>query len=93
MRLALVALVGFLAVSTSGLVDLLVPEPCAITESTPDDHGDCGTACIRCHCGSPAIHFGALQLASQTLFPTDFEAPVQTAAAGIPSEILHVPLS
>ena len=93
MRLALVALVGFLAFSTSGFLDLLVPEPCAISESSSGEHGDCGAACVRCHCGTPAIHFGAPQLASALPGTTDFDPPVQVAAAGSPSEILHVPLA
>lgn len=93
MRLALVALVGFLAFSTGGFLDLLVPEPCAITESASEEDSDCGPACARCHCGAPVVHFGAPQLASQTPFATDFDPPVQSAASGSPSEILHVPLS
>ena len=92
MRLALVALVGFLAVSTSGFLDLLVPEPCAVTESSSQGHGDCGTACVRCHCGTPVVQFNVPQLAPQTFVAADFDPPMQTAAAGSPSEILHVPL-
>ena len=93
MRLALVGLVGFLALSTGGFLDLFVPEPCTITESASEDHGDCGAACVRCHCGTPVVHLGAPQLAPQAPSATDFEAPVQSAAAGSSAEILHVPLS
>jgi hypothetical protein len=90
--LALIAVIGVLALSTSGVLDLVVAEPCAITESSASDDGACATTCVRCHCCAQSIEVFAAKLLSVRLpLVTRSVSPVNLVLAGAPSEILHVP--
>ena len=91
-RLVLVFLVGFLAISTGGLLELAFPEPCSTveSESSPAD-GACPPTCLRCHCTA------SFELVLQ---PDAVDAPAPSprwllpfavALAPVPFDILHVP--
>lgn len=91
-RLAVIAVIGVLTLSTSGVLDLVVPEPCAITESADSDDGACATTCVRCHCCAQSIEVFAAKLASVRLpLVTRSVSASNLILAGAPSEILHVP--
>lgn len=91
-RSALVLLVGFLTLSTGGLLELAFPEPCSVAESaaSPAD-GACPPTCVRCHCTASfelvlRVDAGSAPLASLKWLP-----PSAVVPAPIPLDILHVP--
>jgi hypothetical protein len=91
-RLVLLLLVGFLAISTGGLLELAVAEPCSTTESesSPAD-GACPPTCLRCHCTASfelVLHMDA----EDTPAPSPkWLPPSVVALALVPFDILHVP--
>lgn len=91
-RFALVLFVATMSISTSGLIDIVVPEPCSIEESTAQDDGACAATCVRCNCCARSIEVVTPRLASVQI-PLAAEAitSVSFVSAGSPSEILHVP--
>jgi len=92
LRLAFILAIGVLAVSTSGVLDLVVPERCAITESSTGDDGACATTCVRCHCCAQSIEILATKLTAVRLrMVTTPVSPINLILAGAPAEILHVP--
>ena len=91
-RLASVLVIGVLAVSTSGVLDLVVPEPCSITESAAGDDGACAATCVRCHCCAQSIEILSTKMPSIRLpLDTKSVSPSNLILVGAPSEILHVP--
>ena len=92
-RLALVLFVATLATSTSGVLDLALPEPCELGEaSSGQDDRDCAATCVRCTCCAQFIEIHA---ARPVVIATRGVADALTAFAFIPadnpSDILHVP--
>lgn len=89
-RLALMLVVGLLAVSGSGVIDLLAAEPCSITESSSTQDG-CAATCVRCHCTravEPAVHLAMSDAPPLSAEWLPFTLPVPLP---IPHDILHVP--
>jgi hypothetical protein len=91
-RFALFLLVGFLATSASGIVDLVAPEPCSFTEpvsSAPD--GTCPPTCVRCHCATPfdlVVHF---EVGDAVLLSPEWRVSGGVIPLFSPADILHVP--
>ena len=91
-RFALLLLVGFLATSASGIVDLVAPEQCSFTEpvsSAPD--GACAPTCVRCHCASAfdlVVHF---EVGDAVLLSPEWLVLVGMIPLPSPGDILHVP--
>jgi hypothetical protein len=91
-RLVLVFFVAALSLSASGVMDLVIPETCSITEAnTSQQHRDCSATCVRCHCGRSievsvyGVVTGHVPLVTEAIPPASF------VSTGNPSEILHVP--
>ena len=92
-RLVLLLFVATLATSISGTLDLAVPEPCPLGESSnSQDDQDCAATCVRCTCCAQSIEvlsaqpvFIALRISTELLSAFEF-VPTDD-----PSDILHVP--
>lgn len=91
-RLVLLMLVGFLAISTGGLLELAFAEPCstAESESSPAD-GACPPTCVRCHCTVSFELVLHLDAGSAPAASPKWLSPSAVALAPIPFDILHVP--
>lgn len=86
------AFVALLALSASGLADLVVPEPCQLVEVAGQPDSDCPATCVRCSCSPLAIEFLSARPASSPMFLVTESAPVRKfILPGIPAEVLHVP--
>ena len=92
-RFALALFVVALSVSTSGVLDLVVPEPCSIEEAgSLQDDGSCAPTCMRCNCCSRSIEVMTATLASAHLpIASEVLPAFAFVSSGSPSEILHVP--
>lgn len=91
-RLALLLLVGFLATSTGGILDLVLPEQCSPTESassTPD--GACPATCTRCHCTRAFDLVVSLEIVDAPLLGPEWLSPSSVVPQPIARDILHVP--
>jgi hypothetical protein len=91
-RLALVLLVGFLAASTAGVLDLVLPDPCSVVESgaSPID-GRCPPTCIRCHCTSAFDLAFLFELGDGSLLSANWRPFAPAAPQLFSHDILHVP--
>ena len=91
-RLALLLLVGFLAASTGGILDLVLPERCSPTESasSPSD-GACPATCIRCHCALAFNFVVHLDIVDVPLRSPEWLPASSVFPQPIPHDILHVP--
>lgn len=91
-RLVSVLLVGFLAISTGGLLELAVPEPCSPSESasTPQD-GACPPTCLRCHCTVSFEVVLQMDAGSAPAHSPEWLLPSAVVPTPIPLDILHVP--
>ena len=91
-RFTLFLLVGFLAISASGIVDLVAPEQCSFAEpvsAAPD--GACPPTCVRCHCATAfdlAVHF---EVGDALLLSSEWPVPASVIPLSSPGDILHVP--
>lgn len=92
-RFLLAAFVALIAVSTSGVMDLVVSEPCAIDEpANAQEDGNCAATCVRCNCCARSI-----EVAAVTPLSVHFSIPTETFpipdffSSASPAEILHVP--
>ena len=91
-RFALLVLVGFLATSASGIIELVAPEPCSFTEpvsSAPD--GTCPPTCARCHCAIAFDLVVLLEVGDALLLSPEWLAPAGVIPLSSPADILHVP--
>ena len=91
-RFTLFFLVGFLAISASGIVDLVAPEPCSFTEplsSAPD--GTCPPTCARCHCAIAFDLVVLLEVGDALPLSPEWLAPAGVIPLSSPADILHVP--
>ena len=93
-RVPVVLLVGFLVASVGGVLDCIVPEPCAIDESTSVPDGACPATCVRCNCCAQSVE--------TALKPAEVSVPfvsraivvlVEFLPLAVPQDILHVPRS
>ena len=90
-RLALVFFVTGLSISTSGVIELVIPEACSIEEAASSQDQDCSATCYRCHCGR-SIEVAAYSLiAAHVPLVAEPIPPTPFVLSGSPSEILHVP--
>jgi len=91
-RLILVLLVGFLAISTGGLLELAFEEPCstAESESSPAD-GACPPTCLRCHCTVSFELVLQMDAGSAPAHSPEWLPPSAVVPTPIPLDILHVP--
>ena len=92
-RLLLVLFVGLVSVSTSGVLDLVVPEPCSIEEDlNGTEDGDCAATCVRCNCCSRSIEVLAAAIVSVRINVSAHTVTIPDfTSSASPAEILHVP--
>lgn len=91
-RFALALFVTAISISTSGLIELVVPEPCSIEESGGPDDGACAATCVRCNCCARSIEIAAPGLSgAQVPLVSEVISAFSFVSSGSPSEILHVP--
>lgn len=92
-RFLLVTFVALIAVSTSGVMDLVVPEPCSIDEATNgQEDRDCAATCVRCNCCARSIEVAAVTILSVRLSIGAKTFPIpEFFSSASPAEILHVP--
>ena len=91
-QLALAAVVALLSINVSGVVSLLVDEPCAPYEVAGEDEGGCAPTCVTCGCCAQSIEpaFLTAEMSPAPVAPDVAAAP--TAVPTIdPRDILHVP--
>lgn len=91
-RLVLAFIVGLLSFSASGVVSLVVNEPCSTYERSGKDDGACPPTCVTCGCCAQAVDTVTVVVA------ISLEIPIADVAAFLPSlpdtsprDILHVP--
>ncbi len=92
-RFLLAVFVALITVSTSGVIDLIVPEPCSINEAANGrEDGNCAATCVRCNCCGRSVEVAGVTVLSVRLSITveTFSIPVFFSTAS-PAEILHVP--
>jgi len=91
-RFLLFLLVGFLAASSSGIVDLVAPEQCSFAEpvsSAPD--GACPPTCARCHCTAAFDLVVYFEVSDVLLLSPEWLVPPGVIPLTRPADILHVP--
>jgi len=87
-----VLLVGLLCATTSGVIELFVPERCTSEEAAaPGGDGACAPTCLRCHCARPFDVVVAVQLASVRFERSDWTEPVRDVLSPNPHDVFHVP--
>jgi hypothetical protein len=91
-RLFSALLVGLLSLTTGGIVELVLPEPCSASEAAPlPSDGTCPPTCVRCHCAR-AFDLVLLVRAADPATPApDWHPAVVSLPLPIPHDILHVP--
>ncbi|MQA29717.1 MAG: hypothetical protein GEU82_07750 [Luteitalea sp.] len=91
-RLVLLLLVGFLAITTGGILDLMLPEPCSPAESasSPAD-GACPATCIRCHCTRAFDLAFHLEVGDRAVLGSEWLPLSASVPQPIPRDIMHVP--
>lgn len=91
-RLALVLLVGLLSFSATGVVRLMVGEPCLAFTLSAEDDGNCPPTCVTCGCCAQAAEPAAIVVASSVDTPVPhFTAVLPAFLETDPRDILHVP--
>lgn len=92
-RFLLTAFVALIAVSTSGVIDLVVPEPCSIDEATNgQEDRDCAATCVRCNCCARSIEVAAVAVLSVRVSIGAETFPIPEFFSSVsPADILHVP--
>jgi hypothetical protein len=91
-RFGLFLLVGFLVASSSGALELLLPEPCSAAEfSSGREDRQCAPSCTRCHCASVFRLADAAPLIERPLTQPHAVIVPSIAPDGVPHAIWHVP--
>ena len=91
-RLALLFVVGILAVSASGLTGLVVNEPCTPFEQPGSYDGACPPTCVTCGCCAQAAEPGAFLVSATPDVPiADAPEILPSLPRTAPDDILHVP--
>jgi hypothetical protein len=91
-RLALLLLVAALSFSASGLMTVVVDEPCSPTESSSQRDTDCPPTCVTCGCCAQRAEVAGVTVT----FAPESVSTVQPALVvrvpdSEPQDILHVP--
>jgi hypothetical protein len=87
-----VLLVGLLCVTTSGAIELIVPERCTSEEAaSPAGDGACAPTCLRCHCARPFDVVASLQVVAIPRERVDWTEPTQAVVLPNPHDVFHVP--
>ena len=90
----MVLLVGLLCATTSGVLELMVPEQCVLEDaSSPVGDGACPPTCLRCHCARPYDVVMPLSIVEVLLEPAEWIEPVRPLPTPAPHDVLHVPRS
>jgi hypothetical protein len=91
-RLLTVLLVALVCTLSSGVLELIVPEPCA-TEAAASGaaDGNCPPTCLQCHCARPFDVTLPPLVADGALRPADPAAVAIATALAAPDDVLHVP--
>ena len=91
-RLLLVLLLGVLCATTSGVLELIVPEQCALeAAASPAGDGACPPTCLRCHCARPYDVVMAQAIVDVLLGPAEWIEPARAVPSPTPHDVLHVP--
>lgn len=91
-RLALLLLVGLLASTTGGILDLLLPEPCGAAESgTVPSDDTCPPTCVKCHCARAFDFVVQLHVATLPVIAPAWLPPAAPQSQLYSRDILHVP--
>ena len=91
-RLLLVVLVGLICATTSGVLELVVPEQCALESSaSPVSDGACPPTCLRCHCARPYDVVVPLSVVQILLETAEWAEPARAVPLPTPHDVLHVP--
>ena len=92
MRLALALLVTVLSFSASGLMSVLVDEPCSPTESSSQRDTDCPPTCVTCGCCTQPTEVARITVTFAPQSVSTLEpALVVRVSDSEPQDILHVP--
>ena len=92
MRLALALLVTVLSFSASGLMTVLVDEPCSPTESSSQRDTDCPPTCATCGCCVQPTEVARVMMTFAPESVTTVEPGlVARVPDSEPQDILHVP--
>jgi hypothetical protein len=90
--MALALLVGILSFSATGVVSLMLGEPCTAFSLSAEDDRDCPPTCVSCGCCTQAVETAAIVVASSPDTPVTQFAPVLPSFTDTqPRDILHVP--
>jgi hypothetical protein len=91
-RFASALLVGLLAFNASGVISLIVSEPCTGYELPGQDDGGCPPTCVTCGCCAQSIEPVAMPEAGAQARPVADVTAVPPAPLDLdPRDILHVP--
>jgi hypothetical protein len=91
-RFGLVFVVSLLAASASGVLAIIVAEPCGTYEPATSDEESCPPTCVTCGCCSQSVEPTALDAGSVPLSTlADVISPLLPLPAAAPRDILHVP--
>lgn len=88
----LAAMVALLVVSASGVLTLVVLEPCATSAVAGQDDGTCPPTCVTCGCCAQSVEIVAvLVVANPELIACDVRQPLRSEPQATSFDILHVP--
>jgi hypothetical protein len=91
-RLALAIIVGLLSFSASGVLNLVVGEPCAGFSVSAEHDSDCPPTCVTCGCCAQAVEPATIAIASLAAVSIpDLVAVLPAAPKARSHDILHVP--
>ena len=90
-RLFMTLLVGLLCATASGVLELVVPEQCALETTRSAADGACPPTCLRCHCARPYDVVTPLGVVEIRFEPAEWAEPAPAAPAPAPHDVLHVP--
>ena len=91
-RLLLALGVAVLLLETSGLAEMLRPEPCPLNESSTQ-HESCSTTCVRCACCAQPVMQDASAPTASAIAPPSRSPRIVVRAVQDPQvrDITHVP--
>lgn len=91
-HLALAIIVGLLSCSASGVLNLVVGEPCAGFSVSAEHDSDCPPTCVTCGCCAQAVEPAMSAIASLSAASVpDLVTALPAAPKARSHDILHVP--
>lgn len=91
-RFLLAVVVALLVVSASGVLTLVVLEPCTTSDVAGKDDGACPPTCVTCGCCARAVEVvSILVVTTPELITGDVRHPLPGQPQATSSDILHVP--